>query len=109
MGPLGYEEGESVYDNRLLSRGWFPEKIIWDFSDRSVSGVGSDPATLELISSYKISFSHDMENYGVDPERGALKNINLENNHTLNLIDDIIEGSGIEEDIPYSPAHSEKL
>lgn len=28
IGPLGFEEGESLYDNRLLNRGWFPEKII---------------------------------------------------------------------------------
>ena len=74
-----------------------------------MSAVGNDPATLELISDYKNSFSHDMENYGKNPEREALKNIALENSRTLNIIDDIIEGSGIEEDIPYSPAHSEKL
>ena len=78
-------------------------------SERSVSSVGSDPSTLELISDYKYSFSHDMENYGQNPERESLKNVELNNNKILNIIDDIVEGSGIEEDIPYSPAHSEKI
>jgi hypothetical protein len=28
IGPLGYEEGDTIYENRILNRGWFPEKII---------------------------------------------------------------------------------
>lgn len=109
IGPLGYEEGESLYDNRLLNRGWFPEKIIWDFGTRSVTKVGSDPVTLEFMADYRKSFAHEQENYGENPEKEAFKSLSWANNRVFNLIDDIVEGSGIEDDIPYSPAHSEKL
>lgn len=109
VGPLGFEEGESLYDNRLLNRGWFPEKIIWDFGLRTTTKVGSDPATLELLADYRRSFSHEFENFGINPERQAFRSLSWADNGLFNAIDDVIEGIGIEEDIPYSPAHSEKM
>lgn len=109
VGPLGFEEGETLYDNRLLNRGWFPEKIIWDFGLRSTTKVGSDPATLELLADYRRSFAHEAENFGNNPEREAFRSLTWADNPIFNAIDDLIEGIGIEEDIPYSPAHSEKM
>jgi len=105
IGPLGYEEGDSLYDNRMLNRGWFPEKLIWNWGVRSNSKVGSDMHTLEVLSDYSSSFAHNLENYGYNADLEGLKSLGWagKNNKVFNTIDDIIEGLGIEENIPFKP------
>lgn len=105
IGPLGYEEGDSLYDNRLLNRGWFPEKLAWNLGLRSQSKVGSDSAALELMSDYAYSFSHDLESFGKLASDESLKSLSWagKNNNIFGTIDDIVEGLGIEENIPFKP------
>lgn len=64
---------------------------------------------LEFLADYRKSFAHEAENFGENPEKAAFRSLSWANNPVFNTIDDIIEGSGIEDDIPYSPAHSEKM
>lgn len=111
IGPLGYEEGDSLYDNRLLNRGWFPEKVAWGLGLRGQSRVGSDSSTLELLSDYGHSFSHEIGNFGIAPDLEALKSLKWagKSNKIFNAIDDIVEGFGIEENIPFKPSDARTL
>lgn len=111
IGPLGFEEGDSLYDNRVLNRGWFPEKIAFSLGLRSQSKIGSDSSTLELMSDYAHSFAHDYDNFGIAAELEGLKSLDWagKNNLIFNTIDDIVEGFGIEENIPFKPSRSREL
>lgn len=111
IGPLGFEEGDTIFENRMLNRGWYPEKIVWNWGIRDQSRIGNDLTTLELLSDYATSFSHGEEHFGNDPDDEALLSLSWagKNNKLFNLIDDIVEGIGIEEDIPFSPETARKL
>ena len=102
IGPLGYEEGESIYDNRLLNRGWFPEKTIWGLRGRDFSKIGNDPTVLNILADYKNSIQHSE----VD-----LRSLNNTDQYLINSgyekFDSLVSGLGIKEDIPFSPFESE--
>jgi hypothetical protein len=86
-------------------------KIVWGFSGRSSSKVGSDQATLELLSDYSHSFAHKLGNFGIAPDMEALKSLDWagSGNYVFNTIDDIVEGFGIEENIPFKPSKAREL
>ena len=102
IGPLGYEEGESIYDNRLLNRGWFPEKTIWGLRGRDFSKIGNDPTVLNILSDYKNSIQHS---------ESDLRKLNSTDQYLTNSqyekFDSLVSGLGIKEDIPFSPFESE--
>lgn len=102
IGPLGYEEGESIYDNRLLNRGWFPEKTIWGLRGRDFSKIGNDPTVLNILSDYKNSIQHS---------ESDLRKLNNTDQYLTNSkyekFDSLVSGLGIKEDIPFSPFESE--
>lgn len=108
---MGYEEGDSLYDNRLLNRGWFPEKEAWGFGTRSVASVGSEHTTLELLSDYSHSFAHKISNFGIAPDLEAFKSLKWagKDNLVFNAIDDLLEGFGVEENIPFRPSTARQL
>lgn len=78
---------------------------------RSSSRVGSDQSTLEILSDYGHSFAHRWGNFGIAPDLEALKSLEWagSSNKIFNTIDDIVEGFGIEENIPFKPSKARQL